>query len=294
MSGSMLELGDSLAVAVERASASVVQVVSPRRASGTVWSDDLVVTAAHVVRSDDARVRLHDGTERAAQVIGGDPATDVAVLRVDGGGLTPITFADASAVKVGHLTLALGRPGRSVRASLRMIGVMGSDVPTRAGARLVRWIESDRALPAGFSGGPLVDVTGAAIGMSTDGLVRGADLALPKEELARVVDEITAHGQVRRGWLGVAVHPVRLPDAVGAEVQQRSGALIVAVEPKSPADVAGLVLGDVIWAIDGAKVRGPEDLIGALRSRVDQSLRVSIVRSGRLEDRTVTTVARAA
>lgn len=288
------ELGESLAAAVERAARSVVQVAAPRRASGTVWSDSLVVSAAHAVRSDDASVRLHDGSERSATVIGRDPAIDVAVLRVEGGGLTPIAFADAAGVKVGHITLALGRPGRGVRASLRMVGVIAHDVPTRVGSRLGRWIETDRALPAGFSGGPLVDARGDAIGMSTAGLVRGADLALPHDELARVVDEIVAHGQVRRGWLGVAVRPARLPDALAARTGQKSGALVIAVGPGSPAERAGLALGDVICSIEGDAVRGPEDLIAQLRSRIDATLRVSIVRAGALEERTARTTARAA
>jgi S1-C subfamily serine protease len=294
MGNTMRDMGAALAAAIERAADSVVQVAAPRRASGMVWSESLVLTAAHAVRADDARVRLHDGSERAATVIGRDLATDVALLRVDGGGLTPITFGDASAVKVGHLAIALGRPGRQVRASLRMIGVIGKDVPTRAGARLPLWIETDRGLPSGFSGGPLIDADGAAIGLSTDGLVRGADLALPREVLQRIATEIEAHGQVRRGWLGVAVQPVRLPQALADQLGQKSGALVVGVEDGSPADRAGLVLGDVIHAIDGAAIRGAEDLIAALRVRIDASLEIGLVRAGQLESRTATTVARAA
>ena len=294
MSNTIQDLGSALARAVERAAPSVVQVTAPRRASGLVWSSDVVLAAAHAVRSDEARVRLHDGSERDATVIGRDPATDVAVLRVDGDALTPIDFADATKVAVGHLAIALGRPGRQIRASLRMVGVIGRDVPTRLGARLPLWIETDRGLPRGFAGGPLVDGDGAAIGMSTDGLVRGADLALPRAELQRIVDEIAAHGQVRRGWLGVAVHPVRLPQPLADSLGQRSGALVVGVEDGSPADRAGLVLGDVIHAIDGVAVRGPEDLISSLRTRIDAALEIGIVRAGKLESRTATTAARAA
>lgn len=295
MSNTIQDLGSALARAVERAAPSVVQVIAPRRASGLAWSSELVLAAAHAVRADEARVRLHDGSERDATVIGRDPATDVAVLRVaPGEALTPIEFADATRVAVGHLAIALGRPGRQIRASLRMVGVIGRDVPTRLGARLPLWIETDRGLPRGFAGGPLVDGEGAAIGMSTDGLVRGADLALPRAELQRIVDEIAAHGQVRRGWLGVAVHPVRLPQPLADSLGQRSGALVVGVEDGSPADRAGLVLGDVIHAIDGAVIRGPEDLISSLRTRIDAALEIGIVRAGKPESRTATTAARAA
>jgi S1-C subfamily serine protease len=289
------ELGESLARAVEAASSSVVQVAAQRRASGTVWSESKVLTAAHVVmRSDTARVTLADGSRRQASVIGRDLATDVALLEVQGGGLSPIAFVDPASVAVGHLALALGRPGRQVRASLRMIGVVGQGVPTRAGARLSRWIETDRGLPEGFSGGPLLDADGGAIGMGTDGLVRGADLAIPRDELTRIVDEITTHGQVRRGWLGVAVNPVRLPQALADRLGQKSGALVIGVEEGGPADRAGLVLGDVIHAIDGAKVTGPIDLLSVLRARIDAELTIGIVRAGALEERKATTIARAA
>ena len=294
MSVSMREIGESLAGAVERAERSVVHVAAPRRGSGTAWSEELVVASACATHSDDARVELHDGSERRATVIGCDPTLDVAVLRVEGGGLTPISFAEPSSVKVGHLALALGRPGRCASASLRMVSAIAHDVATRAGIRLARWIETDRAIPAGFSGGPLIDLHGDAIGMSTDALVRGADLVLPGDELARVVGEIEAHGQVRRGWLGVAVRPVRLTESVAAKLGQKSGAVVVAVEPDSPAERAGIACGDVIWAIEGGVVRAPEDLLGRLRARIDATLRVSIVRAGRVEERTAKTIARAA
>lgn len=291
---SMRELGEALARAIDKAAPSVVGVIAPRRASGTAWSDELVLTAAHAARSDDARVRLHDGSERRATVVGRDLATDVAVLRVEGGGLAPIAFADAARLRVGHLALALGRPGRAVRASARMVGVIAHDVPTRAGGRLPLWIETDRGLPGGFAGGPLIDADGGAIGVGTDRLVRGADLAIPHGELARIVAEIEAHGQVRRGWLGVAAQPVRLPQAIADRLGQKSGALVVGVEEGGPAERAGIVLGDVIHAIDGAAVRGVEDLMTALRARIDAALTIGLVRAGQIETRSATTGARAA
>lgn len=293
------DLGEAMSAAIERAAPSVVQVSEGHghrrvRASGTAWSDTLVVTAAHAVHADEATVRLHDGTEKRATVLGRDLATDLAVLEVEGGGLTPIAFADASAVAVGHLAIALARPGRNVRASLRMVGVIGRDVPTRAGARLPLWIETDRGLPEGFSGGPLLDAEGLAIGVGTDGLVRAADLAIPRDEVDRVVSEIRAHGHVRRGWLGVAVNPVRLPRKLADELGQASGALVIGVEEGGPADAAGVVLGDVIVSIAGAPVRGPDDLVSALRSRIAEAVEVRLVRAGVVETRQVTTIARAA
>ena len=134
-------------------------------------------------------------------MIGRDPGTDVALLRVAGGGLTPAKLRELDGLAVGNLALAIGRPGRTARASLRAIGVLGPEIRTPHGGRLERYVESDRQIPRGFAGGPLIDADGAVIGMNTRTLLRGADLAIPVATLRRVVDELVA---ARR-------HPPRLP-----------------------------------------------------------------------------------
>ena len=287
-----VELGESMASAVDAAAPSIVKVAARcGRGSGVVWSEDLVVTAAHLVAgSREARVRLHDGAERAAKVLGGDSGSDVAVLRVEGGGLVPLAFVeDPASVRVGHLALALARPGRGIRASMRIVGVIGRDVPTRFGSLLPLWIETDRGLPEGFSGGATVDARGRAIGLSTDGLVRGADLAIPRDVIARVVDEVLAHGRVRRGWLGVALTTARLPSAIAAQVGRDVGALVSAIEEDGPAARGGLSIGDALVEIDGARVRGPEDVATILATRVDADVALRIVRASAVSTLTVRT-----
>lgn len=291
-----IEWSNALAQVVERAAPSVVRVEAQgrRSGSGTVWSaDGLIVTTAHRVdAASKVVVGLADGASHEAAVVGVDPGTDLALLRVEGVALQPLAFAPGDAAKVGHLALALGRPGRGIRASLRMIGVIGEDVRTATGGRLERYIESDRAIPRGFSGGPLVDLEGRAIGIDTSGLVRGADLAIARETVERVVRDLLAHGTVRRGYLGVGAYPVRLPAAIAAQVGRDRGALVVAVEEGSPAAVAGVLQGDVILAIDGDAVAGPGELRAVLSDREDREVVVQIVRAGAVRELAATVGAR--
>ncbi len=291
-----IDWSNALAQVVERAASSVVRV-EPQRGrsgSGTVWSaDGLIVTTAHRVDAESkVTVGLADGVTHEAAVVGVDPGTDLALLRVEGLALQPLAFAPGNTSKVGHLAVALGRPGRSIRASLRMIGVIGEDVRTATGGRLERYIESDRAIPRGFSGGPLVDLEGRAIGIDTSGLVRGADLAIPRETIERVVRDLLAHGTVRRGYLGVGAYPVRLPAAIAAQVGRDRGALIVAVEEGSPAATAGLFQGDVILDIDGTSVASPGELRAVLSDREDRQVKVRIVRAGGVQEISATVGAR--
>src|SRR4051794_2291831 len=173
-------LDQGLAAAVAAASPSVVHV-SRGHAGGTgiAWSEDLVVTSNfHTPDTTKVGIPTADGNldQRDAEVIGRDAGSDVAVLRVTGGGLTPAKLRDVDGLAVGNLALAIGRPGRSARASLRAIGVLGPEIETPHGGTLERYVESDRQIPRGFAGGPLVDVDGAVIGMNTRTLLRGADL----------------------------------------------------------------------------------------------------------------------
>src|SRR5262249_5931087 len=158
------------------------------------------------------------------------PGTDIALLRVTGGGLTPAKLRELDGLAVGNLALAIGRPGRTARASLRAIGVLGPEVETPYGGKLDRYLEADRQIPRGFAGGPLIDADGAVIGMNTRTLVRGADLAIPVVTLRRVVAELEAHGGVRRGYLGVGAYPAALPASLAQAVGRDRGALVASLE----------------------------------------------------------------
>ncbi len=292
MANVLMELSDSLAGTVETVGRGTVRVEGRRRlpASGIAWSrDGLVVTAHHVLEQDeDIRVGLPDGEAVTASVVGRDPTTDVAVLRVEAGDLTPPALAGPDEVKVGELVLAIGRPGKSARATLGIVSVLGKEWHTRAGGRLDRYLQTDVVMYPGFSGGPLAGASGEVLGLNTSALVRGASVAVPVATLHRVVDTLVAHGRVRRGYLGVGTQPVRLPADVAQGLERDTGLLVVSVEPGSPAHGDGLVLGDTIVALDGAPVRHLDDLLALLtEDRIGGRVPLQVLRGGRLQDMSV-------
>jgi S1-C subfamily serine protease len=282
---SALDPSSLFAAAVARVAPSVVRV--PRRrggGTGLAWSEDLVITSSfHAADEMLVGVPAADGavSERAATLVGRDPGTDLALFRIDGGGLTPATTRALDGLAAGHLAFAVARPGRAIRASLRAIGVVGPEMRTPAGGRLDRYVETDRALPRGFAGGPLIDLRGEVIGMNTRTLIGGTDLAVPTVTIQRVVDALLAHGRVPRGYLGVGVYPVDVPGG-------GRGALVASVDENGPAAAAGLVVGDVILAIDGESVRGPDDLRLVLADRAGATVQIALVRAGAPTTLTVT------
>lgn len=266
------QLDQALAAAVAAAAPSVVHVSRGHGGgTGIVWSTDLVITSSfHTPDRTKVGIGLPDGTldTRDAEVIGRDPGSDVALLRVAAGGLTPAKLRELDGLAVGNLALAIGRPGRTARASLRAIGVLGDSVRTPAGGTLDRYVESDRQIPRGFAGGPLIDADGAVIGMNTRTLLRGADIAIPVVTLRRVVDELEHHGGVRRGYLGVGAYP------------SAQGALVASLEDGGPAATAGILVGDILVEVDGIAVRGPDSLRTVLGDRPGKTVKVVLVRGG--------------
>jgi S1-C subfamily serine protease len=292
---SLTALDQSLTDAVSAAGPSVVRVSGRRHAaSGMVFREpDLVVTASHAIRRDgDLRITTADGDVHDAELVGRHRGTDLALLRVTDAELKPIAFRGVDDLATGNLTLALARPGRAIRASLRIVGVIADEMSTPFGGHLDKYIETDRGLPHGFAGGPLVDLEGRAIGMNTDAILRGADLAIPKKTLDRVVDAILADGGVKRGYLGVAVRPVRLPEDVAEDTGQHRGALVLDVEKGSAADASGLVLGDVLMGLGADPITGPRSLSAALRDRVNAEVEATLLRGGAKETITLKTGAR--
>lgn len=289
MANATAPLSDLLAGAVEAAGRSVVRVEGGRRrpASGIVWSaDGTIVTAEHAVQDEEhLTVGLPDEREVTATLLGGDPSTDVAALRVDAPGLVAAEWRDSGALRVGHLVLALARPGRTVRARIGIVSALGQDWRTPHGGRLAHYLEPDVGPSPGFSGGPLVDAGGQVLGLNTAGLLRGTVVTVTVPTLRRVVDSLRAHGRIRRGYLGVAAHAVRLPLALAQQLRQNTGLLVLAVEPASPAERAGVLLGDTVVAIGGQPVARLDDLMGLLgEDRIGTSVPVRIVRAGQVQD----------
>lgn len=283
-------LSDALASAVESAAASVVRVEGRcAGASGTVWSaDGVVITANHAIgRAEELSVGFGDGRSLTATVAGRDASSDVAVLRVSATDLTPAQWTDGEGLKVGHLALPLARPGKTVRATLGIVGALGDAFRTPTGATFDRYIEVDGSLPRGFSGGPLVDAKGRALGMNTGGVMRGG-ATVPTVTLRRIVAELLTSGRVGRGYLGVSVYPARLPDALATKLGRAHAVVVVGIERGGAAEAGGLKVGDVIASIDGVAIEGPGDLMSSLEGRAGAVVTLTLVRADDVTELKVT------
>lgn len=283
----LASFSNDLAEVVEKGGLGVVRVEARDRlpASGILWTQPgVVVTAHHVVeRDENITVGLANGEQVPATLAGRDPTTDLAVLRLDAPAAEPANFAEPNELRVGHMVLALGRPGRNVRATMGIVGALGKEWRTPAGGSVDRYLQTDTVMYPGFSGGPLVDVSGRVLGLNTSALLRGVSLTVPVPTLARVVDDLLAHGRVRRARLGVGVQPTRLPKAMADQLGQETGLLLLSVEPGSPADTGGLFLGDTIVALGGRPVRHLDDLMANLGGeQTGKDLPVKILRAGSL------------
>lgn len=273
---------------VEAASAAVVRVEGRRRlsASGFAWSEDgLVLTANHVLRRDNKiRIGLADGSQASAQLVGRDPSTDLALLKVDSTNLNTLDEAAEEDVRVGNLVMALGRPGASIQATLGIVSAVGTGWRSRHGGQADRTIQTDVLMYPGFSGGPLVTAGGALVGLNSSALMHGVSVTLPTTTLKRVVDTLLQHGRVRRGYLGVSTQIVRLQNDIRQELGQKSGLLIVAVEPGSPAEQSGLTIGDTIVNLGSTTIRRHDDLLAELiHAQFDEKVPVTIVRGGEIQ-----------
>lgn len=299
-SSALRSLSDDLAAAVERAGRSIVAIHARPRipASGIQWRDGVIVAASHTVRRDeDIPVTLPDGSRVRAHVVGRDGGTDLAVLRLEGAesstALSVAERAPEEALRVGAVVLAVGRPGDSgVTVSLGVISAVGDRWRTWSGGEIDRFVRLDLNVYDGFSGGPLVDADGRVLGMNCSALARGAPLTIPSVTVDRVVDALLTRGHVSRAYLGVAMQPVRLTRSLAERLQLAEtpeGVLVVMIESDSPADNAGLLVGDVIVAAGGTPVGEPQDVAELLGSeRVGATLELSVVRGGERRTTSVT------
>jgi len=284
MSNVLVELSNAMAEAAEKVGASTVMVNARRRipATGIVYAADLILTANHVVeREEGITVTLGDGTEIPATVAGRDHGTDLALLRLESPKAKPAETAKDA--KVGQLVLALGRPSEAgIEASLGVVSVVGGPVHTRHGA-INKYIRTDTTPFPGFSGGPLVDAEGRVLGLNTSGFGHGAAITIPADLAWKVAEQLAEHGSVRRGYLGVRSQGVEIPEAAQKALkrEQATGLLLVGVESDSPAGDAGLMVGDIIVAIDGQPVQNHDELLARLSGDViDKSTPVEVLRGG--------------
>lgn len=272
-------LSDGLTAAVEAASASILTVDARRKfpASGIAYADDLVLTADHVVtREEDIRIGLPDGNSAPATLAGRDPGSDLALLRLNEKVLTPAKTNPNP--KVGQLVLALGRPSTAgVQASFGIISAIGGPARTWRGGLLDQFLQTETVPYPGFSGGPLVDATGAVLGLNTSGLTRGEALTIPAHAAWSIAESLAKHGSVKRGYLGVRTQPVE------------TGLLILWLEKDGPAEKGGLLVGDILTQVNGHDLTDADDLFAALTSDiVGQPTAIEILRGGQSQTVRVT------
>lgn len=283
---SLADFSNALADAVETAGASIVSVNARRRlpATGIAWDESTILTSDHVIeREENITVTLPSGEEIAATIASRDSGSDIALLKIASGKLTPIARA-TDAPRAGQLALALGRPGGGVMASLGIVSYIGGSWRTHRGAQIAGYLRSDTTFFPGFSGGPLVDAQGRMVGLNSSRLGQGQGMTLPNAAVEKVVTALQSAGRIRRGYLGISSQVVRLPEQLASQASgQETGLLVVGVESNSPAGSAGLIMGDILAGVAGTSVKSTEDLQGALGpDTVGTNVTLSVFRGGTL------------
>lgn len=287
MTSFLVDFSNELANAVERVGASVIAVEEGGRdgVSGTLWRDGLAVTAEHTIRGrDEVTVKLPSGERTTATVIGRDSGTDLALLRVSGA-QRYAAIADEASMRVGEIVLSIGRRNaEGLAASYGVISAIGGPWRSWQGTRIDRWLRLDLNPFPGFSGGPVVNAHGEALGMATSGPRRSA-VTIPASTVSRIVDQLLQKGRVSRGYLGLGVQPVAFPEGASkmAGINAEHGLLVVMLEPEGPAANAGVLLGDILLSIAGAELISAQSMQPALDGEnIGNAVKVDIVRGGQL------------
>lgn len=264
------ELSTQMADAVDAVAASVVQVQGHRRpASGLVFGEGLVLTTMRAIggAEDGLHVRRHDGTVLDAELAGWDPTTTLAVLRVANLGL-PVLRSSSGAPRVGNFAMAVARSwSNSVTASAGIISVIGGPLRTGRRRAIDQVIRTTAPMHDGFSGGAFIDSTGGLIGVTTATAIRGTAVVIPAGIAWSAAQRVLEHGQGRRGYLGVMGQPVTLSAAQAATCGRDTALLVVGVAPSSAAASAGVLVGDIVLALDETSTASPEDLLDLLATQ---------------------------
>jgi len=260
-----------------------------------ITPDGFVLTNNHVVEhSDSLEVSLTDGRTFPAQVIGTDPATDLAVIRISDGSLPTSELGDSDLLKVGQLVIAIGNPlGFQSTVSAGVVSAVGRSLRSQAGRLIDGVIQTDVALNPGNSGGPLVDSRGRVIGINTAMIymAQGISFAIPINTARWVVTELVVHGKVRRAYLGIGAQsrPVNRRIQHNLALNMSTVVEVVTVEKNGPAERAGLERGDCIFSLNETQVATVDDLHRLLSKwPPGTALTVKLLRSGRVENYRVT------
>lgn len=291
MSTELIALSNALAQATDRAAASAVAAHTEARgsSSGVVWRPGVIVTAEHALRRDeDIQVTLPDGRVVAATLAGRDASTDLAVLKCAEATSAVTETSDVSAIKPGSLALVVGRTRASGPvAALGAVSLVVAERHAWTGAALAPYIRLDIGVQPTAVGGAVIDPSGRIIGIATPRFARFGAIAVPAPTVNRVVETLLQKGRIPRGYLGVGLQPVRLPDTLRKTLKRddKTAAIVLEVEPEGPAHKAGIVIGDIFVGLAGHPVTRLEDVHGQLGAEsIGKSLPLKFVRGGALQE----------
>ena len=293
--GSMInELSNQIADLVARFAPSVVQVEGHGRpATGLVYGDDVVITTARAVgRDEHPHVRRHDGEVLNAEIAGWDPATRVVVLKAAGLNLPSLTAGELP--RVGELAVAVARSwSNAITATAGLVSVIGGPLPTGRRRALEQVIRTSAPMHEGFAGGALLGVDGRLLGLTTAAAIRGLGVVIPAGIAWSTAAELLRRGTLKRGYLGIAAQPVRVSDKQKGVAGVDRALLVVDVKADTPADAAGLFVGDLLLSLDGQSLSSPDELLDLLvGERVGKSIAARVLRGGVVTDLAVTAAER--
>ena len=291
MSKELIELSNALAQATDRAASSVVAVHTERRgsSSGIVWRSGVIVTSEHALRRDEEiQVTLPNGRVVSASLAGRDPSSDIAVLKCAEANNAAPEFGDVATLKPGNLTLVVGRTRASGPvAALGVVSLVAPDRHTWTGASIVPYIRLDVGLQPTAVGGAVIDARGSIVGLATPRFARFGAIAVPASSINKITDILLQKGSIPRGYLGVGLQPVRLPEALRDKLQwkERTAAIVMDVHPGGSADKAGVVIGDILISMAGDAVTGLEDIQSHLAGEaIGKTLPLKFVRGGAIQE----------
>jgi S1-C subfamily serine protease len=280
------QLSESFSNTIEALDRSVVAVFGGGRStsSGVIWRPGIVVTTHSGVGHREAAHVIHGAAPFSATVIGRDPGTDVAVLRLPSEELPPIQKAGDRAIRAGEIVLSIGRSRLGdLSASCGIIARTGSAWRTWRGGQIDHLIRPDVRLYVGQSGSALVDRQRRVIGINSPALARMAVITIPAQTIDRVVDAILERGHMPRPFLGIAMQAVPVPEAVRSEFSGEAGLalLVTHVESKGPAAMSGAMVGDLILSVNGEPVDSVRDIMRRLAdSRIGETISLVVIRAG--------------
>jgi len=291
MSTELIDLSNALARETDRAAASIVAVHTEARgsSSGVVWRNGIIVTAEHALRRDEEiHVTLPDGRVVPAALAGRDESTDLAILKCAEAASPVAEISDAATIKPGSLVLVVGRTRASGPvAALGAVSLVAPERRTWIGAPLSPYVRLDVGLQPTAVGGAVIDAYGRAIGMATPRFARFGAIAVPASAVNRVADALLRTGHIPHGYLGVGLHPIRLPDALRQTLQrnEKTAAMVIEVEPDGPAHKAGIMIGDLLISFGAQPITRVEDVHAQLAAEaIGKPVVVKLVRGGAAQE----------